>query len=210
MPLALETRACSLPESGHMPEIWHLDMPTCHTTPVNTALFRLRHRQEECTSSRPMPIENTVPPEVAQSRYRTLLEISGLISRQPNLEIALGSLRRLMSSVADFDSISLLLLDATQKLVRLEVFDRDADVPEFEIGVQLSVAGTAFGRCIETQESVFVPDGIHELCKLPELGEVSSAGIHSLYIIPVSTQRKNSVLLYLLPRSKSSARPTWN
>ena len=137
-----------------------------------------------------MPIENTAPPEVVQTRYRTLLEISGLISRQPNLEIALGSLRHLMSSVADFDSISLLLLDATQKLVRLEVFDRDADVPEFEIGVQLSVAGTAFGRCIETQESVFVPDAIDELCKIPELGEVSSAGIHSLYIVPVSTQRK--------------------
>ena len=137
-----------------------------------------------------MPIENTVAPDVAQSRYRTLLEISGLISSQPNLDSVLGSLRRLMSSVADFDSISLLLLDATQTLVRLEVFDRDPDVPEFEIGVQLPVAGTAFGRCIETQESVFVSDATDELRKIPELGEVSPAGIHSLYIVPVSTQRK--------------------
>ena len=105
-----------------------------------------------------MPIENTVPPDVAESRYRTLLEISGLISKQPNPEIALASLRRLMSSVADFDSVILLLLDGKEKTVRLQVFDRDADVPEFEIGFQLSVEGTAFGHCIQTQESVYVPD----------------------------------------------------
>ena len=188
--LPIRLVACSLPESGHLPEMWHFSMPTCHTTPVNKRYFVCDSGRKNAPISRLMPIENTVPPDVAQSRYRTLLEISGLISRQPNLEIALGSLRRLMSSVADFDSISLLLLDATEKLVRLEVFDRDADVPEFKIGVQLSVAGTAFGHCIETQKSVFVPDAIDELCKIPELGKVSSAGIHSLYIIPVSTQRK--------------------
>ncbi len=125
-----------------------------------------------------------------------MLEISGLISRQPNLEVALGSLRRLMSSVADFDSISLLLLDATQKMVRLEVFDRDADVPDLAIGLQLSVEGTPLAQCIETQEAVYVPDSVSEFSKIPELAErVLPAGVHSLYIVPVSTQRKKLGIL---------------
>ncbi len=138
-----------------------------------------------------MPLESTTTSDLAESRYRALLEISGLISKQPNPQIALGSFRRLMSNVADFDSVSLLLLDGTEKTVRLQVFDRDADVPDLEIGFQLSVEGTLLGQCIETQEPIYVPDSLSEFSKIPELAQrMLPVGVHGLYIVPVSTQRK--------------------
>jgi hypothetical protein len=42
-------------------------------------------------------------------RYRTLLEVSSAIASQPNLKAVLQSLRRLLSSVVAFDSVSLSL-----------------------------------------------------------------------------------------------------
>jgi len=143
-----------------------------------------------------MPLENTTTSDLAESRYRALLEISGLISKQPNPQIALGSLRRLMSSVADFDLVSLLLLDGTEKTVRLQVFDRDADVPDLEIGFQLSVEGTLLGQCIEMQEPIYVPDSLSEFSRIPELAQrMLPVGLHGIYIVPVSTQRKKLGLL---------------
>ena len=58
----------------------------------------------------------------ADGRYRTLLEVSGAIASQPNLKAVLQSLRRLLSSVVAFDSVSLSLLCDNGNSVRLIAF----------------------------------------------------------------------------------------
>jgi hypothetical protein len=70
----------------------------------------------------------------ADGRYRTLLEVSGAIASQPNLKAVLQSLRRLLSSVVAFDSLSLCLLSDNGNSVRLIAFDRGSEAYQVEIG----------------------------------------------------------------------------
>jgi hypothetical protein len=65
-----------------------------------------------------------------------LLEVSGAIASQPNLKAVLQSLRRLLSNVVAFDSVSLSLMSDNGNSVRLVAFDRGSDqVNEVEVTV---------------------------------------------------------------------------
>ena len=81
-------------------------------------------------------------------RYRTLLEVSSTIAAQPNVNAILRSLRALLSSVVAFNSISLLLLEADDRHVRLVAFDSSPESPEIEIGTRVAFAGTAIEKVI--------------------------------------------------------------
>jgi formate hydrogenlyase transcriptional activator len=129
--------------------------------------------------------------DLSESRYRTLLNVSAAIATQPNFEAVLRSLRHLLSSVVAFESASLLLLDVSQKSVRLCAFDQGPEFPPIEAGIELALAGTAMERAILTQTPVYVADAQSELLKIPQLASRASISPkHSAYILPVSTSRK--------------------
>ena len=128
---------------------------------------------------------------LAEGRYRTLLDVSAAIAAEPNIQSVLHSLRGLLSAIVPFDSLSLLLLANSGKSVQLVAFDRVPEAPEIEVGTQVSIAGTSVGRAIDEQVPIHVPDARREMLRIPELAtRIRTGALHSAYIFPVSTSRK--------------------
>lgn len=123
-------------------------------------------------------------------RYRALLEVSSTIAAQPNVNAILRSLRALLSSVVAFNSISLLLLEADDRHVRLVAFDSSPESPEIEIGTRVAFAGTAIEKVIEQQIAVYLPDVENEIQKVPELASKYTNTSDSMYAFPVSISGK--------------------
>ena len=127
----------------------------------------------------------------ADGRYRTLLEVSGAIASQPNLKAVLQSLRRLLSSVVAFDSVSLCLLSDNGNSVRLIAFDRGSGAYQVEIGTEVPHVGSAVGRALDEQKPIYIPDLQAELSKIPQLASQARLGTpHSAYIFPISISGK--------------------
>jgi len=127
----------------------------------------------------------------AENRYRTLLDVSTLIATQPNLGAVLRSLRKLLSAVVIFDSVSLLLLDKNGTTLRLVAFDRDPELEDIQIGTEAAISGTALGRAIEEQQPISIPDIQLELANLPEVArQLPNAPPGCGYVFPLSTSRR--------------------
>src|SRR6202021_1620891 len=127
----------------------------------------------------------------ADGRYRTLLEVSSAIASQPSLKAVLQSLRRLLSSVVAFDSISISLLSDNGNQVRLIAFDRGPEFHQVEIGTEVPHLGTAVGRAIDEQKPIYVPDLQAELSRIPQLASQAKIRIpQSAYIFPISISGK--------------------
>jgi formate hydrogenlyase transcriptional activator len=127
----------------------------------------------------------------ADGRYRTLLEVSGAIASQPNLKAVLNSLRRLLSSVLAFDSVSLCLLSDNGNSARLMAFDRGSEAYRVEIGTEVPHVGSAVGSALDEQKPIYIPDLQAELSKIPQLASQARLGTgHSAYIFPISISGK--------------------
>src|ERR1700692_993376 len=138
-----------------------------------------------------MPAGEMESKSAADGRYRTLLEVSGAIASQPNLKAVLQSLRRLLSSVVVFDSVSLCLLSDNGNSVRLIAFDRSAEAYQVEIGTEVPHVGSAVGRALDEQKPIYIPDLQAELSKIPQLASQARLGTpHSAYIFPISISGK--------------------
>src|ERR1700721_2814644 len=139
-----------------------------------------------------MPVREMEARSARDGRYRTLLEVSGALASQPNLKAVLRSLRRLLSSVVAFDSVSLSLLSDDGNSVRLIAFDRSLEALQVEIGTEIPHAGSALGRAIDEQNPVYIPDLEAELSRIPQLASLSAKlpSPHSAYIFPISLSGK--------------------
>jgi formate hydrogenlyase transcriptional activator len=138
-----------------------------------------------------MPVSEMESRSAADGRYRTLLEVSGAIASQPNLKAVLQSLRRLLSSVVAFDSVSLSLLSDNGNSVRLIAFDRSPEAHQVEIGTEVQHSGTAVGRAIDEQKPIYVPDLQAELSRIPQLASQAKLLVpHSAYIFPIAISGK--------------------
>jgi formate hydrogenlyase transcriptional activator len=138
-----------------------------------------------------MPAGEMESKSAADGRYRTLLEVSGAIASQPNLKAVLQSLRRLLSSVVAFDSVSLSLLSDNGNSVRLIAFDRGSEAYQVEIGTEVPHVGSAVGRALDEQKPIYIPDLQAELSKIPQLASQARLGTpHSAYIFPISISGK--------------------
>jgi formate hydrogenlyase transcriptional activator len=127
----------------------------------------------------------------ADGRYRTLFEVSGAIASQPNLKAVLHSLRRLLSSVVAFDSVSLCLLSDNGSSIRLIAFDRSPEAFQVETGTEVPHAGSAVGRAIDEQKPIYIPDLQAELSRIPQLASQAKLPTpHSAYIFPISISGK--------------------
>ncbi|MGC2402436.1 MAG: GAF domain-containing protein, partial [Acidobacteriaceae bacterium] len=138
-----------------------------------------------------MPVGVMESGSAADSRYRTLLEVSSAVASQPNLKAVLQSLRRLLSSVGAFDSVSLSLLSNSGNSVRLIAFDRSPEAHQVEIGTEVPHLGNAVGRALEEQKPIYVPDLQAELSRIPQLASQATVRTpHSAYIFPISISGK--------------------
>ena len=120
-----------------------------------------------------------------------MLEVSDAIASQPNLKAVLQSLRRLLSSVVAFDSVSLSLLFDNGNSIRVIAFDRGPEAHQVEIGFECPHVGTALGRAIDEQKPTYVPDLQAELSRIPQLASQAMLRTpHSAYIFPISISGK--------------------
>ena len=141
-------------------------------------------------------------------RYRTLLEVSSAIASQPNLKAVLQSLRRLLSSVVAFDSVSLSLLSDNGNSVRLIAFDRSPEAHQVEIGTEVPHSGTAVGRAIDEQKPIYVPDLQAELSRIPQLASQAKLRTpHSAYIFPISISGKKLGALSICDGAERAIQP---
>jgi formate hydrogenlyase transcriptional activator len=138
-----------------------------------------------------MPVGEMESRTAMDGRYRTLLEVSGVIASQPSLQAVLQSLRRLLSSVVAFDSVSLCLLSDNGNSVRLVAFDRSPEAHHVDIGTEVPHAGSAVGRAIDEQNPIYIPDLQAELSRIPQLAAQAKLRTpHSAYIFPISISGK--------------------
>jgi formate hydrogenlyase transcriptional activator len=138
-----------------------------------------------------MPVGEMEARTAMDGRYRTLLAVSGAIASQPSLQAVLQSLRRLLSNVVAFDSVSLSLLSDNGNSVRLIAFDRSPEAHQVDIGTQVPHAGSAVGRAIDEQKPIYIPDLQAELSRIPQLAaQAKLRAPHSAYIFPISVSGK--------------------
>src|SRR5271154_2280384 len=138
-----------------------------------------------------MPVGVMESRSAGDGRYRTLLEVSDAIASQPNLKAVLQSLRRLLSSVVAFDSVSLSLLFDNGNSIRVIAFDRGPEAYQVEIGFECPHVGTAIGRAIDEQKPTYVPDLQAEISRIPQLASQAMLRTpHSAYIFPISISGK--------------------
>ncbi|HVO60126.1 MAG TPA: sigma 54-interacting transcriptional regulator [Terriglobales bacterium] len=122
------------------------------------------------------------------TRYRALLKVSGSVGPQQTVEAVIHTVADLLSNVVSFDSIGLLLLDASGQRLTLRALEQGHQESGIEIGMEFPYAGTGLGRALDEQVPVFVPDVRRELSRYSELASRSSP-VASVYIFPVSTPR---------------------
>jgi formate hydrogenlyase transcriptional activator len=140
------------------------------------------------------------PGPSAQSRYRTLLDVSTALATERNEEGVLRSLPGLLSKVVAFDVIALLMLSRNRDtlVLRAQEWLRPG-VQQLPLGTEIPYKGTAsLGRVIEEQVAIIVSDISKEQWTTPELNaRLNPAGLHAAYLAPVSTSReKLGVLLF--------------
>src|SRR5271165_180356 len=141
-------------------------------------------------------IEQPMIDEISQTRagdraYRTLLELTAAIDKETNVQVVLKSLHRLLSAVIHFDSTALMLLTKDSRLLRLVAFERGLAGPNLDLGGEVPFDGTAAGRAVEEQRTIYVPDIRREMSHLPDTAsQASNSELRSAYMVPISTPRR--------------------
>src|SRR5512147_2599814 len=97
-------------------------------------------------------------PNLVNSRYRTLLEVSSAIASQPNLQAILKSLHDLLSAVVPFESVAILLLAEDETSIRVTAVESESAGREIQVGAELPYAGTSVERAIKERKPVHVSD----------------------------------------------------
>ena len=104
----------------------------------------------------------------AEGRYRTLLELTAAIDKETNVQVVLKSLHKLLSAVIHFDSTAIMLLTRDTRSLRLVAFERGLAGPNVDLGGESLWAGTAAGRAVEEQRTIYVPDIRREMSHFPD------------------------------------------
>ena len=127
----------------------------------------------------------------ADGRYRTLLELTAAIDKETNVQAVLKSLHKLLSAVIHFDSAALMLMTKDARSLRLVALERGLAGPNVDLGGKSLFAGTAAGRAVEEQHTIYVPDIRREMSHFPDTApQASNSELRSAYMVPISTPRR--------------------
>ena len=104
--------------------------------------------------------------QAPDASYRTLLELATAIDKQTSVQAVLKSLHKLLSAILHFDGIAMMLLTEDRRSLRLVAFERGSAGPHVDLGAETPYAGTAAGRAIEEQRTIYVPDIRQEMVRI--------------------------------------------
>src|SRR5271165_4512280 len=124
-------------------------------------------------------------------RYRTLLELTAAIDKETNVQVVLKSLHKLLSAVIYFDSTAIMFLTKNARSLRLVAFERGPAGPSLDLGGEVPFAGTAAGRAVEEQRTIYVPDFRREMSHFPDTAsQAGNSELRGAYMVPISTPRR--------------------
>src|SRR5271166_1154258 len=127
----------------------------------------------------------------ADGRYRTLLELTAAIDKETNVQVVLKSLHKLLSAVIYFDSTAIMFLTKNARSLRLVAFERGPAGPSLDLGGEVPFAGTAAGRAVEEQRTIYVPDFRREMSHFPDTAsQAGNSELRGAYMVPISTPRR--------------------
>src|SRR5271165_6175904 len=141
-------------------------------------------------------IEQPMIDEISQTRagdraYRTLLELTAAIDKETNVQVVLKSLHKLLSAVIYFDSTAIMFLTKNARSLRLVAFERGPAGPSLDLGGEVPFAGTAAGRAVEEQRTIYVPDFRREMSHFPDAAsQAGNSELRGAYMVPISTPRR--------------------
>jgi transcriptional regulator with GAF, ATPase, and Fis domain len=146
--------------------------------------------------------------QTTDGKYRTLLELTTAIDKETNVQTILKSLHKPLSAILRFDGIAMLLLTGDEESLRLVALERGLAGPHVEVGAEGPYAGSAAGRAIEEQRTIYVPDTRQEMTRFFQTASQASAShLRSSYMVPVSTPRRKLGVLWFGTRKESAAGP---
>ncbi len=131
----------------------------------------------------------TIRPDPVDARYETLLEVAESIAAHRHLSTLFADLSRLLKRLVSFEFISLTLVDAKERVVRLHILETDRPV------VGTTPQATPFEQtptmvALESRQPYYMPDIAAEQ-RFPALRELLLAnGIQSSCILPLLTAQR--------------------
>ena len=138
--------------------------------------------------------------------YRTLLELATAIDKQTSVQAVLKSLHNLLSAILHFDLIAMMLLTEDRRSLRLVAFEQGSAEPHVDIGTETPHAGTAAGRAIAEQRTIYLPDIRQEMSRFPQTAsQASTSDLRSAYMVPVFTPRRKLGVLWFGTRLEGEA-----
>jgi formate hydrogenlyase transcriptional activator len=138
-----------------------------------------------------MPSSAPSRPDPTHARHQTLLEVAESIAAHRQLSTLFGELSRCLSSLVDFDYISLTLLDAETQTVRLHILQTDREVLGTPLPDGIPIDQTPTGIAIRTRKPYYLAD-VDADNRFPIIhGILKANSIESLAILPLFTVHRD-------------------
>jgi len=136
-----------------------------------------------------MPASAPNRPDPTRARYETLLDVAESITVHRQLSTLFSDLSRLLKRLVPFDFISLTLIDAKEKVVRLHILETDRPVHD-RPATGMPFDQTPTMVAIQTRQPYYIPD-IETEKRFPVIRDLLRAnGVRSACILPLFTAQR--------------------
>ena len=136
-----------------------------------------------------MPSTAPLPPDATRVRYETLLEVAESIAVHRQLSTLFADLSRLLKRLVPFDFISLTLIDAKERVVRLHILETEQPV-HGKPPKSTPFEQTPTIAALQSRRPYYIPDTAAEERFPIVLDLLRANGVQSACILPLFTAQR--------------------
>ena len=136
-----------------------------------------------------MPSTAPLPPDATRARYETLLEVAESIAVHRQLSTLFADLSRLLKRLVPFDFISLTLIDAKERVVRLHILETEQPV-HGKPPKSTPFEQTPTIAALQSRRPYYIPDTAAEERFPIVLDLLRANGVQSACILPLFTAQR--------------------
>ena len=136
-----------------------------------------------------MPSTAPLPPDATRARYETLLEVAESIAVHRQLSTLFADLSRLLKRLVPFDFISLTLIDAKERVVRLHILETEQPV-HGKPPKSTPFEQTPTIAALQSRRPYYIPDTSAEERFPIVLDLLRANGVQSACILPLFTAQR--------------------
>jgi formate hydrogenlyase transcriptional activator len=149
-----------------------------------------------------MPHPSPLRPDATRARYETLLEVAESIAVHRQLSTLFTDLSRLLKRLVPFDFISLTLIDAKERVVRLHILETEQPVHGTPGSTPFEQTPTI--AALQSRRPYYIPDTAAEE-RFPVIRDLlRSNGVESACILPLFTAQRELGGLHFGSLSKNA------